>query len=156
MNIFYFLAEPYDQSKPVLAYLNGGPGDYTMPPNAKPHPDYNVVYVHHRGVGCSKVLGDYRPRYVEPYFAMEYAAADLEEVRKDLLGPNGKWFVYGISYGGMLAQTYALKNSSHMEGLVLDSTFYASNQITFARNQFLDLFFPSGSAMQLKLQEAAE
>jgi pimeloyl-ACP methyl ester carboxylesterase len=152
MSIFYFLTAPYDQAKPVLVYLNGGPGDYTMPANAWTHPDYNVVYVHHRGAGCSKVLSDYRPRYLEPYFSIDYAVADLEEVRKDLLGPDGRWFVYGISYGGILAQAYALKNAAHIEGLILDSTFYGSSQITFAREQLFDLFFLEDSSIHQQLQ----
>lgn len=154
MSIFYFLAEPVDAAKPFLVYLSGGPGDYMMPAQALPHAGFNVVYVHHRGLGCSRVLSDYRPRYTEPYFSMAYAAADLDEVRKDLLGPSGKWFVYGISYGGMLAQTYALKYPDAVSGLILDSTFYGSSQITAARDRFLPLFFPEGSEAQLQLEAA--
>ncbi len=80
-----------------------------MPGKAWSHEEYNVVYFHHRGVGCSKPLGDIRPSYREPFYSIDHAVEDLEEIRMDLLGLQGRWFVYGISYGGILAQAYALK-----------------------------------------------
>ncbi len=151
MGIFYFLTSPFNNSKPTLVYLNGGPGDYSMPGKAWMHDDYNVVYMHHRGVGCSKALGDIRPTYREPFNSIDHAAEDLDEVRKHLLGEDGRWFVYGISYGGILAQAYALKHADYIEGLVLDSTFYSANQITVARDQFFDLFFPAGDPITVNL-----
>jgi pimeloyl-ACP methyl ester carboxylesterase len=71
---------------------------------------------------------------------MERAADDLEAIRRDLLGADGRWFVYGVSYGGMLAQAYASKYPAHLDGLVLDSTFHDIKAVEIARRQFVPRF----------------
>jgi pimeloyl-ACP methyl ester carboxylesterase len=73
-------------------------------------------------------------------FTTKYLVEDLEAVRKKIVGEDGHWFVYGISYGATLAQAYTIKYADHVDGLVLDSAIYGTSEVTVARTQFLDLF----------------
>jgi pimeloyl-ACP methyl ester carboxylesterase len=98
--------------------------------------------MHHRGLGCTKVLAPENPTPV-PWevgrFGMDRAVEDLEAIRKDLLGASAPWFVYGISYGSLLAQKYAFKYPDMVAGLILDSTAYDSDEISITRHRFFDL-----------------
>lgn len=85
---------------------------------------------------------------------MTNAAYDLEGIRKHLLGDK-PWFVYGRSYGGMLAQKYAILFPNQVSGLILDSTIHATNENKVARAQFEDLFIHHSSENSLNFAKAA-
>lgn len=154
MRIHYFLPAPFDPNKPTMVFIDGGPGGYTVQSEVQPDPSYNSVYFHHRGLGCSQALFDFGSRFEEPVFQMAYAANDLDLIRKDLLGEKGTWFVYGRSYGSMLAQKYALLAPAGIEGLILDSTSYAASQGAVARRHFKDRYINEDPEIKARFEAA--
>lgn len=103
---------------PPLMILHGGPGashDYFLPylvPLARKH---RLIFIDERGSGRSERLQD-----VSKY-TVEAMADDVEAVRKAL--NLGKISLLGHSYGGVLAQAYALKYQQNLSHLILNSTF---------------------------------
>jgi proline iminopeptidase len=102
--------------RPVLFLLHGGPGGNHL--RYKLHSIElekvaQLVFVDHRGCGLSKVTkaSDYTCRN---------NVDDLEALRKHL-GLN-KICILGTSYGGMVAQGYAIRYPKNVEKLVLAAT----------------------------------
>jgi len=97
-----------------LVLVNGGPGGthhYFHPWFSRAGEYARVIYYDQRGCG----LSDFTPG---PYgYSVEQAADDLEAVRKGL--GIGKWVVLGYSYGGFLAQYYALRYPENLAGIIL-------------------------------------
>ena len=89
---------------PPLVLLHGGPGashDYLLPyllPLARTN---RLVFIDERGSGRSERLEDVKS------YTVENMADDVEAVRKAL--GLGTVSVLGHSYGGVVAQAYALK-----------------------------------------------
>ena len=105
-------------SGPPLVVVHGGPGashDYFLPyllPLARHH---RVVFIDERGSGRSQKVED--PRL----YTVENMVEDLEAVRRAL--GLGRIALLGHSYGGVLAQAYALKYQKNLTRLALCSTF---------------------------------
>lgn len=105
-----------------LVIVHGGPGashDYFLPwllPLARHN---RVVFIDERGSGRSEKLEDVKQ------YTVENMVEDVEAVRKAL--DLGKINLLGHSYGGVLAQAYALKYQSHLSHLVLASTFSSTS-----------------------------
>jgi len=96
-----------------LVLLHGGPGGthhYFHPSFSCAKSFAKVIYYDQRGCG----LSDYK---AGEGYTVEQAVDDLENLRKAL--NIDRWFVLGYSYGGALAQGYAVKYSDHLAGLVL-------------------------------------
>jgi proline iminopeptidase len=79
--------------------------------------NYEVIYVDYRGRGCSDPVADYRTIT----FAQD--VADIEALR-DALGLE-RLHIYGFSYGGMVAQAYALAHPDRVTSLVLANTVHS-------------------------------
>jgi len=97
--------------------LHGGPGgcyDYLAPLFDLAKRGYRVVLYDQSGGGKSERLKDPALYTVERY------VEEVEGVRKAL--KLGKVHLYGHSWGGMLAQAYALKYQSNLNSLVLSGT----------------------------------
>ncbi|PYP91207.1 MAG: hypothetical protein DMG65_08535 [Candidatus Angelobacter sp. Gp1-AA117] len=111
-----------------LMVVHGGPGashDYFLPyllPLARTN---KVIFIDERGSGRSEKLQD-----VSKY-TVENMVEDVEAVRQAL--GLGKVNLLGHSYGGVLAQAYALKYQKNLSHLILGSTFAS----TSAMNQVL-------------------
>jgi proline iminopeptidase len=113
-----------------LVILHGGPGashDYLLPyliPLAKTN---RLVFIDERGSGKSTKLDD------PSGYTVEAMADDVEAVRRAL--GLGKINLLGHSYGGVLAQAYALKYQENLGHLILASTFHSTRQLndTFKR-----------------------
>jgi proline iminopeptidase len=73
-----------------------------------------VVYVDNRGRGRSRPGRGPRP------YALEHDVADIEAVRR-ALGAE-QVVLFGRSYGGMVAQAYALEHPGHVRALILSNT----------------------------------
>jgi proline iminopeptidase len=107
-----------------LVVVHGGPGashDYFLPyllPLARHH---RVVYIDERGSGKSGKLEDPKG------YTVENMVDDVEAVRVAL--GLGKIDLLGHSYGGVLAQAYALRYQQHLSHLVLCSTFYSTREM---------------------------
>jgi proline iminopeptidase len=104
-----------------LVLLHGGPGashDYFLPylvPLARHH---RLVFLDERGSGKSEKLED-----VQQY-TVENMVEDVEAVRQAL--GLGKIDLLGHSFGGVLAQAYALKYQANLNHLLLCSTFHST------------------------------
>ncbi len=115
---------------PPLVILHGGPGashEYFLPwllPLARTH---RLVFLDQRGSGKSEKLEDPRG------YTVEAMVEDLEAARKAL--KLGRIDLMGHSYGGVLAQAYALRHPQHLKHLVLASTFASTRALNamFAR-----------------------
>jgi proline iminopeptidase len=118
--IYYFTL---GRGKP-LVIVHGGPGashDYFLPyllPLARHN---QLVFIDERGSGRSQKLED-ASRYT-----VENMAEDVEAVRRGL--NLGKISLLGHSYGGALAQAYAMKYQSHLSHLILASTWSSTEEL---------------------------
>ena len=107
-----------------LVIVHGGPGashDYFLPyllPLARKH---RLVFIDERGSGRSEKLEDPRG------YTVENMVEDVEAVRQAL--KLGRISLLGHSYGGVLAQVYALKYQAHLTHLVLCSTFHSTSKM---------------------------
>ena len=96
-----------------LILINGGPGGthhYFHPWFSRARKWARVIYYDQRGTG----LSDFAPG---KGYSVEQAVRDLEAVRQAL--NVDRWVVLGYSYGGFLAQYYALNYPDQTAGLVL-------------------------------------
>jgi len=109
---------------PPLMVVHGGPGadhTYFLPwllPLARTH---RLVFIDERGSGQSERLQDLTQ------YTVENMVEDVEAVRQAL--GLGKMSLLGHSYGGVLAQAYALKYQQHLSHLILNSTFPSTRQM---------------------------
>jgi proline iminopeptidase len=101
-----------------LMIVHGGPGashDYFFPyllPLARHN---RLIFIDERGSGRSEKLED------PAGYTVENMVGDVEAVRQAL--NLGKISLLGHSYGGVLAQAYALKYQKNLTHLILASTF---------------------------------
>jgi proline iminopeptidase len=109
---------------PPLVVVHGGPGadhTYFLPyllPLARRH---RLIFIDERGSGRSQRLQD-TSRYT-----VEAMADDVKDLRVAL--KLGKISLLGHSYGGALAQAYALKYQQNLSHLILNSTFPSTKQM---------------------------
>jgi proline iminopeptidase len=107
-----------------LVVVHGGPGadhTYFLPwllPLARTH---RLIFIDERGSGRSQRLQD------TSLYTVETMADDLEDVRVAL--NLGKISLLGHSYGGALAEAYALKYQQNLSHLILNSTFPSTRQM---------------------------
>ena len=113
----------FGQGAPLLI-VHGGPGashDYFLPwllPLARTN---RLIFIDERGSGRSERLEDVHQ------YTVENMVEDVEAVRQAL--NLGKISLLGHSYGGVLAQAYALKYQKNLSHLVLASTFPSTKQM---------------------------
>ncbi len=107
-----------------LMIVHGGPGadhKYFLPyllPLARHN---KLVFIDERGSGQSEKLAD------PAGYTIENMVEDVEAVRQAL--GLGAISLLGHSYGGALAQAYALKYQQHLTHLLLCSTFPSTKQM---------------------------
>jgi len=107
-----------------LMIVHGGPGashDYLLPhllPLARTN---KLIFIDERGSGRSQKLED------ASKYTVENMVEDVEDVRQAL--GLGKISLMGHSYGGVLAQAYALKYQKNLTHLILGSTFSSTSAI---------------------------
>jgi proline iminopeptidase len=124
-----------------LLIMHGGPGaahDYFLPyllPLARHN---RLIFIDERGSGRSEKLED------PAGYTLENMVEDVEAVRQAL--GLGKISLLGHSYGGALAQAYALKYQKNLTRLILASTWSS----TVALNQ---LFVRMKEKMPAELRE---
>jgi proline iminopeptidase len=107
-----------------LVVVHGGPGadhTYFLPyllPLARTH---RLIFIDERGSGRSQRLQD------TSLYTVENMVEDVEDVRVAL--NLGKISLLGHSYGGVLAEAYALKYQQNLSHLILNSTFPSTKQM---------------------------
>ena len=107
-----------------LFIVHGGPGashDYFLPALYVLARYNQLIFIDERGSGRSPKLDD--PKL----YTVENMADDVEAVRQAL--NLGKISLLGHSYGGNLAQAYALKYQQNLTHLILASTFPSTKQM---------------------------
>ncbi len=106
-----------EPTKGTLLGLHGGPGgcyDYLTPLFDLAKAGYRIVLYDQSGGGKSQRIKDSSLYTVERY------VEEVEGVRKTL--KLGVVHLYGHSWGGMLAQAYALKYQKNISSLILSGT----------------------------------
>ncbi len=107
-----------------LVILHGGPGashDYFLPyllPLARTN---RLIFIDERGSGRSQRIEN------ASGYTVENMVEDVEAVRKEL--NLRKISLLGHSYGGVLAQAYALKYQENLSHLILCSTFHSTSKM---------------------------
>ena len=107
-------------SGPPLMFMHGGLGfdhTYFRPWVDSLADDYTLIFYDHRGNGRSE-----RPANLDDVYHSTWA--DDGDALREHLGID-KITLLGHSYGGLLAQHYALRHQEHLSGLILGTTYPA-------------------------------
>lgn len=99
-----------------LVLISGGPGTshhYFHPHFSRAASFSKLIYYDMRGVG----LSDYNPN---DGFSIQQAVEDLENLRLKL--GYDKWNLMGMSFGGVIAQVYALSYPHRLSSMILVSS----------------------------------
>ncbi len=107
-----------------IVIVHGGPGathDYFLPYLLSLARRNKLVFIDERGSGKSGRLED------PAGYTVENMVEDVEAVRQALV--LGKITLLGHSYGGVLAQAYALKYQQNLTHLILCSTFPSTSEM---------------------------
>src|SRR5262245_22550128 len=125
--LIYYTA--FGVGRPLLI-LHGGPGashEYFLPylvPLARTN---RLVFIDGRGSGKSQKLED------PAGYTVENMVEDVEAVRQGL--QLDQISLLGHSFGGVLAQAYALKHQEHLTHLILAGTFASTRQLNAVFDQ---------------------
>jgi proline iminopeptidase len=133
--------------KPVIVALHGGPGiDHSQfVPWLTPIADAaQLILVDHRGNGRSS-----RPPVETRTLAN--MADDIEALRKAL--GLGRIVVFGMSFGGMLALTYAVTYPDSVEGLIPCATTASNEALEHAFSGIHDVASPEQCEALARLRE---
>src|ERR1022692_3772253 len=136
------------QGAPLLI-VHGGPGashDYFLPyllPLARHH---KLIFIDERGSGKSEKLED------PSGYTVENMVEDAEAVRQAL--KLGRISLLGHSYGGVLAQAYALKYQANLTHLILCSTFHSTSKMNEVFRRMLADMTPELRGRILTLEKA--
>ena len=111
--------ETEGEGEPLLI-IPGGPGNshtYFHPWFSELAKDYKLIYLDAFGRGKSDRAED------PAEYTFERDVEDIELLRQTL--KFNKWNVFGHSYGGMVAQAYALKYPESVNKVILSNSFYS-------------------------------
>lgn len=116
-----YTVKPFDASKPSALYIDGGPGGIGWMKDsqkvAEKFPQYNFVFFHARGAGCS---GFPQSDLIwDQYLTGNAIVGDMEAIRAEY--KVERWaLVFGSSYGTYLGRRYANKFGDRMAHLLLE------------------------------------
>lgn len=131
------------KEKPVLFLIHGGPGGnhfHFKYDSIKLQDCAQLIFIDQRGCGLSK-------KDKQKNYTLENNIEDIEALRK-YLGLN-KINVLGVSYGGMVAQGYAIRYQKNLESLILVSTAPSYNFLETAKNNLKKI----GTKQQISICE---
>jgi proline iminopeptidase len=129
--------------KPVMFMLHGGPGGDHL--RFKQHSlelqdVAQLVFIDHRGCGRSK-------KAKQKDCSLENNIEDIEALRKHL--GLERIYILGTSYGGMVAQGYAVRYPKHLEKLILVATAPSYAFLETAKKTVME----RGNAKQIEICE---
>jgi proline iminopeptidase len=113
----------FGKGQPLLI-VHGGPGashDYFLPYILPLARNNKLIFIDERGSGRSQKVNNVTD------YTVENMVEDVEIVRQSL--NLGKISLLGHSYGGVLAQAYALKYQANLSHLILCSTFHSTKKM---------------------------
>jgi len=112
--------ETEGSGEPII-FISGGPGFSHV--YFKPHftqLSWNFTLIYYDGIG----RGRSDLATLPSDYSIERDVADLEGLRQAL--NIEKWHMYGHSYGGLVAQQYALQYQEHLYSLILANTMHSA------------------------------
>jgi pimeloyl-ACP methyl ester carboxylesterase len=132
-------AAPPRAALPALLFLQGGPGGTAPRPHRRDGwlgaavERYRVLFLDQRGTGRSDPIDVAAPwtddagRPLDDgalaarlgHYRADAIVADAEDLRRALLGDDGRWTLLGQSYGGFVAFTYLSKHPDALEGVLI-------------------------------------
>lgn len=120
-DVFSFTTREFDPGKESVLVIHGGPGGMWGPQGAlalaNEFTNYNLIFFHYRGGGCS-ILPSLDIKF-DKYLSTTATIGDMEGMRK-AYGVS-KWHaVIGFSYGTTVALRYAHFMPTHMKTLILE------------------------------------
>lgn len=125
LQIYYELSTPDDPNAPRLLFIGGTGGDLRVKPGVMDGPlakAFNLLAYDQRGLG--QTVSPEGPYSMEQYG--DDAAAVMRHVGWD------KAHVYGVSFGGMVAQNFILGHPEMVDKLVLACTSAGGDSASFA------------------------
>jgi len=140
--------EAFGRGEPLLI-VHGGPGashDYFLPYLLPLARNNRLIFIDERGSGRSQKIektSDY---------SVENMVEDVEAVRREL--GLGKISLLGHSYGGVLAQAYALKYQENLTHLILCSTFHSTREMNEVFKRILEKMTPELRTRIEKMEKA--
>jgi len=131
----YPVDDPEGGKRPILVYLQGGPGFEAARPTAKSgwikcalDRGYRVLLLDQRGTGRSTIQNHQTlARIGEPieqakhmkHFRADSIVRDLELMRVSLLGEEGRWSLLGQSFGGFCITHYLSAFPTHLDAVFI-------------------------------------
>lgn len=132
IKVFYFTR--YSKGKLPVVFINGGPGganrEFSNFMALEDRFGIGMIYMDQRGTGCSTrnpEVVDVKTAATTAHFAARNIVRDHEVLRKHLLGKNGKWILFGQSFGGWVVERYI---SMHPEYLLAAHNYGGSSYPT--------------------------
>ena len=140
---------------PWLLLIGGGPGgshDYFHPYMDELAKDHRVVFFDALGTGKSdRATAGQR-------YSVDQDVRDLEALRSRL--GIDTWAVLGHSYGGFVAQEYALRHSNRVDHLIVSNSFVSPGkdlqEATDHLNQSISVYLPEVAERVRKLRESGK
>jgi len=132
-----------------LVIVHGGPGashDYFLPYLLPLARENRLIFIDERGCGQSQKLED------PSAYTVENMVEDVEVVRQVL--DLGKINLLGHSFGGVLAQAYALKYPENLSHLILCSTFHSTSKMNEIFKKIKEKMAPELLARIEKMEKA--
>ncbi len=129
--------------------LHGGPGashDYFLPyllPLARKN---RLIFIDERGSGRSQKIEN------PSGYTVGNMVEDVEAVRKEL--ELGRINLMGHSFGGVLAQAYALKYQENLSHLILCSTFHSTSKMNGVLKNIMEKMAPELRMRIEKMEKA--
>jgi proline iminopeptidase len=133
----YYRALGSDRGHPPIVVLHGGPGQSSLTFKGSLDAladDRRVVFYDQRGSGNSEI----KPNPAD--YTIEHLVDDLEVLRRDVIRSD-QMVVLGHSFGGALAQRYALAHPDRVSALILVGSIRANNGMS--RRWFWKLLGPT-------------
>jgi len=145
--------KPLGNRFPVVA-LHGGPSmphNYILPLKLLADLGYPVLFYDQCGCGESKngIDDPKKNAKLEYLLTVEYYVQELYKVIEGV--GLTQYYVYGSSWGSLLAQEFALTQPSGLLGLILDGTFCCAQE--YSQTQWRDLISTLPTFSQNKLKQ---
>ncbi|GEP22944.1 proline iminopeptidase-family hydrolase [Lentilactobacillus diolivorans] len=156
-NGFHLFTRTVGEGDVKLLCVHGGPGS-----NHEEFENFGEKLAkYHVQVSMYDQLGSFysdQPDFSDPanqkYLTLDYYLSELEEVRQKLGLEN--FYLLGHSWGGLLAQEYALKYGQHLKGVIIMSMIDNIAEYTVHINQLRDQTFSPFEVAYMKTVEHDE
>ncbi|MDA8131266.1 MAG: alpha/beta fold hydrolase [Elusimicrobia bacterium] len=145
IEVFYYGRLRPGSGNPVVAVFNGGPssdshGLYRKLSSDPRSAGVDFVFMDQRGTGCSTPYppGESREtaRRLTGYTSRAIVH-DAEAVRRKLLGRNGKWRIFGQSYGGLIVHRYLAVAPGSLEAAYSHGYAVMTDQVEWMKERIL-------------------